>query len=189
MAEKNPNLRKYRDILDDVIDSTIEHVQQLSGPGTTGSCTCPNCRSDANDGGSEEITSAFNRLKSTFRRLNFEFPSQAYPEYRTQSLATYKGHDCPPSIGKPSHSHDGCDDIPQPDLRSPEGSHPVFSSNTRSPEQQLESVDDPFELYQWNLTGDSAESMDLPGGTVPLENSMDSILGNGAQSENHIWSW
>lgn len=80
MAASNANLQKYRDILEQIINTTMEHISQASNPG---SCSCANCKSLSHDDGTEDSPSAFHQLRPTFRRLNFEFPSQAYPDYTT----------------------------------------------------------------------------------------------------------
>lgn len=85
MAEKNTSLRKYRNVLDSIIDSTMDHVQVTTSE-PTGTCVCSNCSPKATVEDSEE-PSAFHLLKSTFQRLNFEFPAQAYPDYKTKHVS------------------------------------------------------------------------------------------------------
>lgn len=81
MAETNPNLKKYRDVLENIINTTMDHVHQASNPNKTSICVCANCSPGASSEHQPESSSGFNQLGGMFKQLNFEFPSQSYPEY------------------------------------------------------------------------------------------------------------
>ena len=94
MAETNPNLQKYRDLLENIINTTMEHLEQASRLEPASVCPCANCspphhgNSNGNGNGNsvdeeDPPPSAFSQLYGTFTRMNFEFPSRSYPEYTT----------------------------------------------------------------------------------------------------------
>lgn len=108
MAETNNSLTKYRDVLENIINATMDHVDQAATLGTAGMCGCANCR--------PVDCSLFNQLRGTFRRLDFEFPSQSYPEYTadTARTAPVTTSERPASCGQVSPGHASWMNLQQP---------------------------------------------------------------------------
>ncbi len=72
MAETNQTLRKYRDVLESIINSTMEHLDHLSGTEEANNCPCANCDSAKSIDDGEENNLAFEQMA-------FEFPLHSHP--------------------------------------------------------------------------------------------------------------
>jgi len=81
MSETNLSLAKYRDILESIVNCTMEHVDQALRPGTNGGCTCASSSPITAGADGSKSCFEFHKLGRMFTRMKFEFPPQSYPEY------------------------------------------------------------------------------------------------------------
>ncbi|KAL2201742.1 hypothetical protein CC79DRAFT_1281621 [Sarocladium strictum] len=75
-AERNQSLKKYCDVLEDIINSIMDHIEHTSSPNPSSTTEERNHQSDG-----EGAPVIFHTLKDTFKRLEFELPTDAYPRY------------------------------------------------------------------------------------------------------------
>jgi hypothetical protein len=76
IAERNQGLRKYCDVLEAIINSVMQHIEDTSSPNT--SSVLDDSRAERAREGSPI---AFHNLKDTFKQFKFELPSNVYPSY------------------------------------------------------------------------------------------------------------
>jgi hypothetical protein len=75
-AERNQSLKKYCDVLEDIINSIMDHIEHTSSPNPSSTTEERDRQSDG-----EGAPVIFHTLKDTFKRLEFELPTDAYPRY------------------------------------------------------------------------------------------------------------
>ncbi|KIW33606.1 uncharacterized protein PV07_00442 [Cladophialophora immunda] len=193
MAETNPSLRKYRDVLESIIDSTMEHVDQFSQPAATSVCRCANCNPSVHGDNGEENRSAFHQLGGTFTRLKFEFPSQSYPEY---TLGFDRAGRTRPTVESSTSSGRSTDAQHPPLQHQHQHPHPFphhYSPISYSRVPGYGQDVDNFVLPDlWDFSGmDAAGGPAAPflaGGEPFLQQSMDEFLLRGAQRDRFAYS-
>ncbi|KIW98609.1 uncharacterized protein Z519_00270 [Cladophialophora bantiana CBS 173.52] len=179
MAETNPRLRKYRDVLESIMDSTMEQFDRFSSPGATSVCRCANCSPGVSGENGEENCSAFHQLGGTFTRLNFEFPSQSDPEYILGSDRT--GRTRPAASAQEPGTNGRSTDFQHPQVHHLAQHSSISYSRVPGYEQDM----DNFLLPDlWDFSGmDAGPIAPLLAGEPFLPQTMDEFLLRAAQRD------
>lgn len=75
MSERNPNMKKYSDVLEATINGVTAYADTCLDPYNEESQTM------------HSLPPAFDKLGETFKALGFELPPEAYPNYTTSPVA------------------------------------------------------------------------------------------------------
>ena len=135
-AERNNAVRKYCDVLESIINATMDHVEQVLSPEQSLTVASTVNSSVCTESWPESPAESFNKLKVTLKELQFEFPSQSYPAYRSEPTTTKNS-----SVGAQA------DTMLDTEVRG--GFLPPFAIDFNIPEAQ------------WNLMGPFSDIVDM----------------------------